>query len=262
MRRILLALALQGLGVGWALAQGAAQPAQAVPPHAVQVPPTISPDRTDPFSPAPTEFERRREEERRIREILRPMLDQMRDGLAPSINQQIQDAIRSQEPARPKQPDGTPEQPAAPGQAKSPGERQILPDKPTEEDIADAKYEAAYAKAVALSRSPDPIRAEEGKIAIEQLRRSRMARWSSREGVFFIGCINQRKYYRDRSGVVFTSDLWFNGSSGTGGQSGADAATRTANAGNQSASNTRTAAGAGVIGAQAQTNMALDPCAD
>jgi hypothetical protein len=253
MRRILIALAVQSLGVAAALAQG---PAVQSPVSVPAAPPSvISPDRPDPFAPAPTEFERRREEERRIREIVRPMLDQLRDGITPSIAKEIQDAIKSQETAKPK-PDG---QPGADGKP-APGERRVLSDKPTEDEIADARYEEAYAKAKELSKSPDPIRAEEGKIALEQLRRSRMARWSSQEGVFFIGCINQRKYYRDRFGVVFTSDLWFNGSSGAGNQG--TTATRTTNAAaapNRSISSTTVATS---VGPQAQTNMALDPCAD
>lgn len=236
-------------------------PAAPVPVPVRPLPPTIE-EREDPFQPPPTEAEKRAEEERRLRELVRPLIDQMRDSINQGVNGQIQEGLRSAieefgRQGREAQPQGS----GKPGKrVKAPGEAVDKPDPDDEKaEKAEARAQAALEKATEMASDPDPLKRQEGRARLEQIRRGQMPKWSSSEGVFFIGCINKRKLYRDRFGDIFQSELWFNGSSGAGGTSANSyAAAARPGGGQQTAS-----AGAAPVGAGASSNVAaVDPCAD
>lgn len=240
------------------------QPAAVTSPAAVPVPvrplpPTIE-EREDPFQPPPTEAEKRAEEERRLRELVRPLIEQMRDSINQGVNGQIQDGLRSAieeygRQGREAQPQGA----GKPGKrVKAPGDGADKPDPEDEKaEKAEAKAQAALEKATEMASDPDPLKRQEGRARLEQIRRGQMPKWSSSEGVFFIGCINKRKLYRDRFGDIFQSELWFNGSSGAGGTSANSYAAAARPAGQQ------TANASAPVGAGPSSNVAaVDPCAD
>lgn len=236
-------------------------PAVAVPAQAVvrPLPPTVE-ERDDPFQPPPTEAERRAEDERRIRDMVRPMIEQMRESINQGVSGQIQDGVRGALEEFGRQ--NREVQQGKPGKSGKTGKAALGDaDKPDPEDEkdekAEARLQAALEKATEMTKDPDPLKRQEGRARLEQIRRGQMPKWSSSEGVFFMGCINKRKLYRDRFGDIFQSELWFNGSSGAGGTSGNSYAAAARPAGQQTAS-----AGASV-GASTTSNVAaVDPCAD
>jgi hypothetical protein len=214
-------------------------------------------EREDPFSPPPTEAEKRAEEDRRIRDLVRPLIDQMRDGLGQGLNGQVQEAVKGAvEDYLRQSRGGEVQQPQGKKRAKAPGAADDKEDAEDEKaEREERRLEAAVAKATEMAGDADPARREEGRARLEQIRRGRMPKWSSGEGVFFIGCINKRKLYRDRYGDIFQSELWFNGSSGAGGIGG-NAYAAAARSGQQTA-----AAGAPPAGQQGGS-ASLDPCSD
>jgi hypothetical protein len=236
--------------------QPAAVTAPAIP--ARPVPPTIE-EREDPFQPPATEAEKRAEEERRLRDLVRPLIEQMRESINQGVNGQIQEGVRGaiEEYGRQNR-QGQPTQPASlPKAGKSAKSGRLSgdgTDKPDPEDEkaekAEAMMQAAIEKATEMTSDPDPLKRQEGRARLEQIRRGQMPKWSSSEGIFFIGCINKRKLYRDRFGDIFQSELWFNGSSGAGG------------AGGSSNAAAARPAGAGTSAGTAGNVASVDPCTD
>lgn len=236
--------------------------AASVPPSPTAIrplPPTVE-ERDDPFQPPPTEAEKRAEDERRIRDMVRPMIDQMRESINQGVSGQIQDGVRgaleeygrqNREVQQSKSGKSGKAGRASAGDADKPD-----PDDEKEEKAA-ARLQAALEKAIEMTKDSDPLKRQEGRARLEQIRRGQMPKWSSSEGIFFIGCINNRKLYRDRFGDIFQSELWFNGSSGAGGTSGNSYAAAARHTGQQT-----TSAGASVGGGATSNVAAVDPCTD
>lgn len=263
------------LGIAAAGAQTAPPPPVAAPvvpaavpsvPPSRPLPPTVE-EREDPFQPPPTEAERRAEEERRLRDLMRPMIEQMRESIRQGLDGQVQEGvrgaveeIRSRANQQQQQQAAVPAAPPPAGGKPSKTRTGAGPsDEKMDEEIEkaareEARMQAALEKANELARDPDPDKRVRGRAALEMIRRGSMPKWSSNEGVFFIGCVNKRKLYRDKFGQVFESELWFNGSSGAGGTGGNSYAAAARPAGQQTAS---------AAGPSAIANVAtVDPCAD
>jgi TolA-binding protein len=240
-----------------------AQPAAVTAPPVRPLPPTVE-ERDDPFQPPPTEVEKRAEDERRLRDLMRPLIDQMRESINQGVNNQIQDGVRGalEEYGRQSREvqQGAAGKPGKSGKTRASagadGADRSDPED-DKDDKAEARLQAALEKATEMAKDADPFKRQEGLARLEQIRRGQMPKWSSSEGVFFIGCINKRKLYRDRFGDIFHSELWFNGSSGAGGTGGNSYAAAARPAGQQ------TASASAPVGSGATANVAsVDPCAD
>lgn len=227
-------------------------------PIRAAVPPAME-EREDPFSPSPTDAERRAEDDRRVRELVQPMINQMRDaisqGMGAQIEQNMQKAIEGM-----KRPEASLQTGPAGTTAGAPGMTKARRDRPTsseekQEDEAEARAEDLYAKAKMLIEDPDPKKQALGRAMLEQYDRGAMPRWSSGSGVYFIGCVNKKRMYRDKFGDVFTSEFWFDGSAGANNTTGGTGVTQTTAA--RQAQRTASGSSSGQGSA-----MGVDPCAD
>ncbi|WP_456717343.1 MULTISPECIES: hypothetical protein [unclassified Bradyrhizobium] len=211
-------------------------------------------EREDPFSPSPTDAERRAEDDRRVRELVQPMINQMRDaisqGMGAQIDQSMQKALESM-----KRPEASIPGAGPGGAVKAGGERAASPEQQKEEE-AEARAQEQYAKAMALVEDPDPAKRSLGRALLEQYGRRIMPRWSSGSGVYFIGCVNRKRMYRDKFGDVFISEFWFDGSAGAGNTTGGSGVTQTT-----AARQPQQRVASGATGGHGSA-LAVDPCAD
>lgn len=225
------------------------------------VPPSME-EREDPFSPSPTDAERRAEDDRRVRELVQPMINQMRDsisqGMGAQIEQGMQKAIENAKGSQASLQSGPAGVAGAPGvtnPAKGQRDHQLSPDE-KQDDESEARAQELVLKAKALIEDPDPKKRSLGRAMLEQHERGLMPRWSSGSGVYFIGCVNKKRMYRDKFGDVFISEFWFDGSAGAGNTTGGTSASQTTAVRQQpqrTASSSSSGQGA---------SLALDPCAD
>jgi hypothetical protein len=142
------------------------------------------------------------------------------------------------------------------GSVKGGGDHGASSAEQQKEEEAEARSQEQYAKALALAEDPNPAKRSLGRALLEQYGRGIMPRWSSASGVYFIGCVNKKRMYRDKFGDVFSSEFWFDGSAGAGNSTGGTGVTQTT-AARQPQQRVASGASSGQGSA-----LALDPCAD
>lgn len=239
---------------------GAKPPEASASPSPIRaaVPPAME-EREDPFSPSPTDAERRAEDDRRVRELVQPMINQMRDaisqGMGAQIEQNMQKAMEGM-----KRPEASLQTGPAGAGAGAPGTTKARRDRPASaeerhEDEAEARAEELYTKAKTLIEDPDPKKQALGRAMLEQYDRGAMPRWSSGSGVYFIGCVNKKRMYRDKFGTLFTSEFWFDGAAGANNTTGGTGVTQTTAARQAQRTASNSSGGQG-------SAMGVDPCAD
>jgi hypothetical protein len=234
----------------------------AAPPPAAPtaIKPVVTPsmeEREDPFSPSLTDAERRAEDDRRVRELVQPMINQMRDAISQGMGAQIEQSMQKSLETM-KRPDGSVPGAGLGGPVKGGDHSSSSADQQKEEE-AEARAQEQYAKAMALAEDPNPAKRSLGRALLEQYGRGIMPRWSSANGVYFIGCVNKKRMYRDKFGDVFSSEFWFDGSAGAGNSTGGTGVTQTTAARQPQQLQQRVASGASSGQGPA---LALDPCAD